>query len=224
MPEGRGMIEGILLPDGTSVWLNGGNKGAQGFELMTDPVLQALLYDPTKPHGQRFSTLASSTIPRLYHSCALLLLDGTILIAGSNPFELPKLKPDIHSPFITEYRVEQYIPPYLHGNNAQRRPRNIIISRKNIAVSGKDFYVRFTVPPGAREVKVALYHGGYVTHSLHMGQRMLFLDNSGFRVGSKRQKITVQAPLNNNLAPPGPYVIYIVVDGIPSVGQFVQIR
>jgi hypothetical protein len=31
MPEGRGMVEGTLLPDGTVVWLNGANHGAQGF-------------------------------------------------------------------------------------------------------------------------------------------------------------------------------------------------
>jgi len=31
MPAGRGMVEGTLLPDGTVIWLNGGNLGAQGF-------------------------------------------------------------------------------------------------------------------------------------------------------------------------------------------------
>ena len=30
MPEGRGMVEGTLLPDGTVIWLNGGNRGSQG--------------------------------------------------------------------------------------------------------------------------------------------------------------------------------------------------
>lgn len=33
MPEGRGMVEGVLLPDGTVLWLNGVNQGAQGFLL-----------------------------------------------------------------------------------------------------------------------------------------------------------------------------------------------
>jgi hypothetical protein len=33
MPEGRGMVEGTLLPDGTVLWLNGANMGAQGFGL-----------------------------------------------------------------------------------------------------------------------------------------------------------------------------------------------
>jgi hypothetical protein len=29
MPEGRGQVEATLLPDGTVLWLNGGNRGAQ---------------------------------------------------------------------------------------------------------------------------------------------------------------------------------------------------
>jgi len=89
MPEGRGMVEGVLLPDGTALWVNGANKGAQGFNLATDPTLEVLIYAPTAPLGKRWSTAASSSIPRLYHSVALLLLDGTLLIAGSNPDQMP---------------------------------------------------------------------------------------------------------------------------------------
>lgn len=223
MPEGRGMVEGTLLPDGTSVWLNGGNKGAQGFGLMASPTLEALLYDPSKPTGQRFSTLASSGIPRLYHSCALLLLDGTVMVVGSNPVEMPKLQPDAKDPYVTEYRVEQYTPPYLQGDNANRRPTNMALSTTDIQSNGGEFQIKFDVPQGAKELKVALYHGGYVTHSIHMGHRMLFLDHTGFQAGNTQQTVNVRGPPNSNLAPPGPYVVYVVVDGIPTVGQFVQV-
>ena len=93
MPEGRGMVEGTLLPDGTVVWVNGCGQGSQGFGLATDPTLEALIYDPSKPVGSRFSTGAKSTIARLYHSVALLLLDGTLMVAGSNPVQQPVLTP-----------------------------------------------------------------------------------------------------------------------------------
>lgn len=82
---------------------------------MHSPTLQALLYEPSKPLGHRFSTLASSGIPRLYHSVAILLLDGTIMIAGSAPTEMPVLVPTTEHPYITDYRVEIYTPPYLQG-------------------------------------------------------------------------------------------------------------
>lgn len=101
MPAGRVMVEGVLLPDGTVLWVNGANRGAQGFELATDPTFPALLYDPTKALGARWTQLASSTIPRLYHSVALLLLDGTVMITGSNPHEMPILATSATTPYIT---------------------------------------------------------------------------------------------------------------------------
>lgn len=101
MPQGRGMVEGVLLPDGTVLWLNGCNKGSQGFELAADPTYAALLYDPTKALGQRWTQLASSTIARLYHSVALLLLDGTVMVTGSNPHEQPILTVSPTEPYPT---------------------------------------------------------------------------------------------------------------------------
>lgn len=101
MPQGRGMVESVLLPDGTVLWLNGCNTGAQGFELAANPTLSALLYDPSKALGQRWTQLAASGIARLYHSVALLLLDGTVLITGSNPHEMPILGVTADKPYPT---------------------------------------------------------------------------------------------------------------------------
>ncbi|KAH6671798.1 glyoxal oxidase N-terminus-domain-containing protein [Halenospora varia] len=223
MPEGRGMVEGTLLADGTVVWLNGGNRGAQGFGLMASPALEALLYDPAKPLGQRFTTLASSTIPRLYHSVALLLLDGTLMVTGSNPVEMPILAPNANNPYVTEFRVERYTPPYLQGDNANKRPTNVVLSSKAIKADGSKFTVSFTTPANAKAVQVNLYHGGFVTHSVHMGHRMLSLDYTGWADGSTQQTLTVSGPPSLNVAPPGPYVVYVVVDGVPAMGQFVSV-
>ncbi|THZ49599.1 galactose oxidase [Aureobasidium pullulans] len=223
MPQGRGMVEGTLLPDGTVIFLNGGNEGAQGFGLARDPTFEALIYDPAKPLGQRFTTGASSTIPRLYHSVALLLLDGTLMIAGSNPVEQPVLKPTTTDPYVTEFRVEIYTPPYLQGDNAKKRPTAITLSSKSLVANSQTFTVKFTAPTGAKAVKVALYHGGFVTHSVHMSHRMAFLDTAGWKAGATDQQITVTMPPSANVAPPGPYVVYVVVDGVPGVGQFVQV-
>ncbi|KAI9674055.1 MAG: hypothetical protein M1829_003898 [Trizodia sp. TS-e1964] len=223
MPEGRGMVEGTLLPNGHVIWLNGCNLGAQGFGLASNPTLEALIYDPTKPLGQRFTKGPYSAIARLYHSIALLLLDGTILISGSNPVEQPKLVPDAIDKYVTEYRVEIYTPPYLSGSNAQRRPTNINISTKTVKANGSTFTISFTSPSGAQNVKVSLYYGGFVTHSVHMGHRMAFLDTTGFVVGGVDQKLTVAMPPNNHIAPPGPYVIYVCVDDVPGIGQFVLV-
>jgi len=69
-----------------------------------------------------------------------------------------------------------------------------------------------------------LHCNGFVTHSLHMGQRALVLDASGWAVGRTAQTLTVLTPPNGNVAPPGPYVLFVLVDGIPGVGQFVHVN
>lgn len=225
MPEGRGMVEGTLLPDGTVIWLNGCGQGAQGFGLARNPTLDALIYNPDLPKGQRWSTGASSTIPRLYHSVALLLLDGSLLISGSNPVEQPILTPVPNQTpsedFVTEFRVEIYTPPYLQNNPT--RPTDIELSTKDLR-PGITFSITFRRATPTQNIKVALYHGGFVTHSVHMGHRMAFLD-----VGEVRQRedgsteISVTMVPNNNIAPPGPYVVYLVTDGTPGIGQFVRV-
>lgn len=228
MPQGRGMVEGVLLPDGSVIWLNGANKGAQGFLLAEDPTLSALLYTPTRPAGQRFQTLAASTIPRLYHSVALLLLDGTVMIAGSSPNEMPVLTPSAAAPYITDFRVERYTPPYLSGANANRRPSISYIQVRTWSINAT-FTVKlnFSVPTGVTvtndNIRIVLYHGGFVTHSVHMGHRMVILSHTGYKTGNS-QSLTVSMPPNRNIVPPGPYVLYVVVNGVPSVGQFVMVR
>lgn len=221
MPEGRGMVEGTLLPDGTIVWVNGAQEGAQGFGVAQDPALEVLLYDPNQPKGKRFTTGPKSTIARLYHSVALLLLDGTLLISGSNPVEQPILTATKKDPYVTEFRNEIYTPPYLQGNPT--RPSNVVISNKDLKANSSKFTIQFKAPAGAKTVKISLYHGGFVTHSVHMGHRMLFLDNTGFKAGATSQTVTCTMPPSSAIAPAGPYVIYVVVDGVPAMGQFVKV-
>ncbi|KAL8630754.1 hypothetical protein Q9189_003514 [Teloschistes chrysophthalmus] len=227
MPEGRGMVEGTLLPDGSVIWVNGCNTGAQGFGVAKNPTLEVLIYDPAKPVGQRFTTGPTSGIARLYHSVALLLLDGTLMIAGSNPVEQPVLTPVPNrvpsEDFVTEFRVEIYTPPYLSGANANKRPTGMTLSSKSLKADGSTFTVKFTAPTGNKAVKVALYHGGFVTHSVHMNHRMIFLDTTGYAAGATAQTLTVKMPPNRNVAQPGPYVVYVTVDGVPAVGQFVSV-
>jgi hypothetical protein len=221
MPEGRGMVEGTILADGTIAWVNGGQEGAQGFGVAQDPALEVLLYDPNQPKGKRFTTGPKSTIARLYHSVALLLLDGTLLISGSNPVEQPILQPTAKDPYVTEFRNEIYTPPYLVGNPT--RPSAVQISTKALKADGSKFTIKFNAPANGKAVKVHLYYGGFVTHSVHMGHRSLFLDNTGFKAGATAQTVTVTMPPNRAIAPAGPYVIYVLVDGIPAMGQFVSV-
>lgn len=227
MPEPRVMVEGLLLPDGKVLWLNGARRGAQGFGTAQEPCFGALIYDPEQPSGSRWSHEGTSNIPRLYHSVALLLLDGTVMIAGSNPVEQPLLEPDYSSPetsYVTEFRVEIYTPPYLSRADASRRPQDIKLSQTDLtAADDESFNISFTSDTNSTDLKIGLYHGGFVTHSLHMGQRLVFLDHEGFTPGLEEQVVNVFMPASPSIAPSGPYVIFVVVDGVPGLGQFVMV-
>jgi hypothetical protein len=68
----------IALPDGTYLILNGAHKGKAGFGLAEDPNLNAVLYNPSVPLNQRMSIMANTTVARLHHSEAIILLDGRV--------------------------------------------------------------------------------------------------------------------------------------------------
>ena len=109
-PSKRVMTCMVPLPDGTFMIMNGAQQGVAGFGLATDPNLSALLYDPTQPLNQRISILNTTIVARLYHSEAILLPDGRVLVSGSDPED------GVHP---EEYRVEVYTPPYLSSGLTQ---------------------------------------------------------------------------------------------------------
>ncbi|KAF9582859.1 hypothetical protein BGW38_010654 [Lunasporangiospora selenospora] len=125
MPLGRMMPDMTLLPDGTVLILNGANRGTAGYGRAKDPVLQPVLYRPwddapTKDDkaSSRFKVQSPSYIPRLYHSIALPVLDGRVIVTGSNPNANTLLTSD----FPVEYRVEMFSPGYLFSET----PRPIL--------------------------------------------------------------------------------------------------
>ena len=86
LPHGpQTMSDGILLPDGTVLILNGASSGCGGGFMADGPILTPSIYNHSAPAGQRFTPQPSTNIPRLYHSTAILLPSGEVLVAGSNP-------------------------------------------------------------------------------------------------------------------------------------------
>lgn len=223
MPQPRVMVECLNLPNGKVLCLNGGSSGAEGFGLAKDPALQALIWDPS---DESFKTAGTSTIPRLYHSVAVLKLDGTVDVAGSNPNEQPILIADASHPFQTEFRHESYVPPCLQGENAKLRPLEVHLSTLSLRADGHQFDVEFRTPGEAKFFKIVLFNGGFSTHARHMGARTIELDVESIAPefsGSEHFRIRASMPANAAVVPPGPYKLFVVVDDVPSVGQYVMV-
>jgi hypothetical protein len=180
MPDSRVMVEAVNLLDGTILWLNGAQVGAQGFGIADEPALDAFIYHP-KTGG--WVNAGTSTIARLYHSIALLLIDGTVLVSGSNPNEMPLHDEELQADnqyrkFPTEFRNEIWTPPYLQGEKASQRPSEITVSLYTIQ-PGQKFTISFKPAAPLHSVDIVLHTNGFVTHSVHMGQVMYHLEHSG---------------------------------------------
>ncbi|KAG6816718.1 hypothetical protein H0H87_003578 [Tephrocybe sp. NHM501043] len=239
MLEGRTMGQFIILPDGRMLVINGGLNGTAGYapntgetalegdmpfgvSLASGPVGTPAIYDPNAPKGQRWSNagLGTSNIARLYHSSAILLPDASVLVAGSNPnFDV-----NTSTIFPTEYRAEIFYPPYF---SAASRPVPTGVP-KTISYGGD--YFDITLPrssytgsanAAAGNTTVVLLRGGFTTHAMNMGQRYVQLNNT-FQVESDGSIIlhVSQAP-NPNILQPGPALLFVTVNGIPSNGTMV---
>jgi hypothetical protein len=242
MLEGRTMGQFIHLPDMTMLMVNGGGTGTAGYaqktgqtplygdmpfgmSLAAKPVLRPALYDPRKPPGQRWSNdkFDASTIPRLYHSSALLLPDASVMIAGSNP----NVDVNTSTVFSTEYRAEYFYPSYFSATN---RPAPTGIP-PTLSYGGPTFDI--VVPSSsysglandaAQNTDILIIRPGWTTHGINMGQRLLKLNNT-FTV-SDDGTITyhvAQLPPNPNLFQPGPVLFFVTINGIPSIGEMVTV-
>ncbi|KAA1469197.1 copper radical oxidase [Dentipellis sp. KUC8613] len=224
MPEARVMPDAVLLPTGDVVVINGGSTGISGYGNVKDqvgasnadnPVFAPVLYSPAQQAGQRWSRTgmdnAQSSIPRLYHSVATLTPNGDVMVAGSNP-NLDRSE----VMYGTEYRVEWLKPPYM----AAERP---VISNTPPKVDfGESVQLQVKLPASASQggIKVSLMDLGYVTHAVHANTRLVYLVAS---LSDDKQTLTVTGPPNGNVYPPGPGWIYVVADGVPSVGVKIMV-
>ena len=188
-----------ILPDG-NVLVTGGGTTTDALDV-TNAVLPAELWSPVL---QTWKTLAAMNAPRLYHSDALLLPDGRVLITGGGRFHDDTEPTD-------QFSVEFFAPPYLF-----KGPRPAITSAPSQLAYGQNFTVQ--TPDAARIAAVSLIRFGSVTHTIDMSQRFLPLS---FSVGNG--SLTITAPLNANLAPAGNYMLFLVdTNGVPSVAAVVH--
>lgn len=227
LPEGRTMGNLILLPDGRVLCLNGAKTGTAGYgnnnftigqSYADQPHFTPLMYDPKAPATKRWSLdgFSSTIIPRMYHSTATLLPDGSVFVAGSNP------NSDVNTtaPYPTEYRIERFYPSYYN----QRRPEPQGLPNQ-LSYGGSYFNVSLTLADlfgnvdSIQTAKVIVMRTGFSTHTMNMGMRSVQLQSSftGNSDGSAVLHVN-QLPPSAAIMPPGPALLFVVVNGVPSIG------
>ena len=148
------------LPDGTYLIINGGQQGRAGFGLAVNPNHNAVLCEPSKPLHSRMSVMANTTIDRIYHSEAILLQDGPVLVSSFDPED---------ERFVQEYRVEVFVPPYLLSGRQQPTFR---ITNKDWAY-GESITITLTCVT-YDNIRASLLGVESSTHGNSIGQRNIF--------------------------------------------------
>ncbi|GAA6015966.1 hypothetical protein JCM10207_006822 [Rhodosporidiobolus poonsookiae] len=236
LPEGRTMGNLIHLPDKRFLLVNGANYGSEGYgwddwaqaygqSYAHQPLLRPAYLNTSAPKGSMWDTnLPNSTIPRMYHSVATLLYDGSVWIGGSNPnVDVITEQNNASYPFKTEYRVERFYPSYY--DSPRPEPSGLPSS---LSYGGQPF--NFTLPSSGLSgvdldsgISVMLIRTGFSTHVMNMGQRAIELQHS---YTSSSDSVTIHAsqlPPNAALFQPGTATLFIVVNGVPSLGKSVMV-
>ena len=196
MLRARVHVNAVILPDRTVV----ATGGSAISEDAATASLEAEIFDPS---ANAWTTGAAARVPRMYHSTAVLLPDGRVLTAGSNP----RRRDD-------ELRLEVYHPPYLF-----RGPRPCIEHAPAHIKHGESFTIH---TPNATDIKwISLVRPMATTHSYDSDQRLV-------DVPFKRRgvcKLNARMPNNPNLAPSGYYMLFLVNrKGVPSIAHWVHLR
>lgn len=202
MSSPRVMPDATLLPDGTVLVVGGSATGRS--DMGIDPVLSVELFDPSR---ESWTTLTSLKTPRSYHSTAVLLPTAEVLVGGKDfLFNLPPYD-------YPEHRLEVFSPPYLF-----RGPRPVVTNAPASVAYAATFSVTFAQAESI--TSAVLIRPSCTTHSFNMEQRLVGL----VTLGSAGSVLTLQAPPEANVAPPGFYLLFLLnAQGVPSEGRFVSL-
>ena len=203
MAFNRMFANGVALPDGT-VFVVGGqevglpfsDEGAHYTPELFDPVTNS------------FTSLVANTIPRTYHSVAVLMADGTVFVGGGG------LCGDCSTNHLD---AQIYTPQYLLTASGAPASRPSINSVSSTSVKVGD---SIAIGTDSAIDLVALMRYGSNTHSVDTDQRRIPLEPT--TNGTTTYMVTI--PDDAGVALPGRYMLFVLdAAGVPSVSRNIQI-
>jgi len=204
MRYARKFQNGVILPTG-EVLVVGGNTSGRKFS-DDGSILAPEVWDP---ETEVWRELAPMTIPRNYHSIALLLTDGRVLAAGSgyNSNSIPAS---------THQDGQVYSPPYLFNADGSPASRPLIVNGAGIVETGGTFNIQTS----EAIQYFSLIKMSSTTHGLNTDVR--FLKPAFAPAGTNSYDVTLHA--NPNVATPGYWMLFAVnAAGVPSEAHVLRI-
>lgn len=203
MRYARKFHNGIILPNGEVLVVGGNTTGIKFNDAGT--VLPAEIWSPIT---KKWRTVASMSIPRNYHSVALLLNTGKVFSSGSG---LCGNCPSNHS------NSQIFSPPYLYDKNGNLTSRPIISNAPNSIKHGQTLSLdssndisRFTF------IKMSS-----TTHAINTDLR--FLEIPYTTDGNGIYNLTFYS--NRNILTPGYWMLFAIDSkGTPSIAHTIQVK
>src|SRR5882724_6005752 len=187
--EHRSLCSAVLLPDG-NVFACG------GIQRVNSP---CAMYNPMSDSWSASAALPST---RDYHSAAILLPSGQVMVAGWQ-----------------NTSIEIYSPPYLFAG-----PRPTITAVPPLVHHGQNFVIHS--PHAASIAKVVLIRPMAITHQTDGEQRALEMPLT--HDTAHATQISLTAPHGGHphaVAPKGYYILFEVTNtGVPSEGKFIYLH
>lgn len=202
MNQARSFANGVVLPNG-QVFIVGGESYAVPFSDDTSTLIPEI-WDPVT---SKFTIMNPMSIPRTYHSIALLLPDGTVISGGGGL---------CGGCLTNHFDAQIFRPPYLFNTNGSpaTRPKITSISATSVKVGAT-----VTVNTDSAVTSFSLIRGGSTTHTVDTDQRRIPLTPIG-----SATTYTVTVPGDPGIALPGQWMLFAInAAGVPSVARTVLV-
>jgi hypothetical protein len=202
LTKSRWYSTGVTLPTGQVLAFSGADRDEVDAPGSGAPVTQAEMYDPV---AQKWTALASGHKGRTYHNTAILLPDGRVLVGGHAPINTGYAFPTNDgrsalglSDAFRDPSFEVYSPPNLFYG-----PRPVITGYDMSQRYGTTTTVEVDNP---RDVaSVVLVRNPALTHLVDGDQKVIELPV----ISRTARSVTVATPPSANVAPAGPYWLFV---------------
>jgi galactose oxidase len=202
MAFARSYHNSVILPNG-QVFVVGGQSFARNFQ-DTDTILPTELFSPDT---KTWTQMAPISVPRNYHSVALLLPDARVISSGGGLCGkgCAANHPD----------AQIWTPPYLLKSDGTAATRPTISS-----VSAATFKPGATIQITTDVASTfALVRYGSVTHTVNTDQRRIVLKTTASGL-----TYTATLPTDAGILVPGPYMLFALNSaGVPSLAKNIRV-